>query len=124
VDDIIQTVTGDGKATISFTVEQGDLADIRPVLDRLLKEIGGGQHRIDEGFAKVSAVGVGIRSHAASAAVMFRALAEAGVNIANITTSEIKISAIIGKADGEKALRAVHGAFGLGANQEPIIKRD
>jgi aspartate kinase len=124
VDDIIQTVTGDGKATMSFTVEQADLADIRPVLDRLLKEIGGGQPRIDEGFCKVSAVGVGIRSHAASAAVMFRALAEAGVNIANITTSEIKISAIIGKADGEKALRAVHGAFGLGSEQEGIIKRD
>lgn len=121
VDDIIQTVPGGGppggggkEATVSFTVEHADLADIRPVLDRLLKEIGGGQARIDDGFAKVSAVGVGIRSHAASAALMFKALADAGVNIANITTSEIKISAIVAKGDGEKALRAVHGAFGLG----------
>lgn len=115
VDDIIQTVApGSAGATISFTVEQGDHGDIGPVLDRLLGEVGGGAWRMDTGFAKVSAVGVGIRSHAASAAVMFRALAEEGVNIANITTSEIRISAIIAQADGERALRAVHGAFGLG----------
>jgi aspartate kinase len=114
VDDIIQTVTGSGTATMSFTVEHNDLADIRPVLDGLLREIGGGQATIDVGFSKVSAVGVGIRSHAATAALMFRALADAGINIANITTSEIKISAIINKADGERALRVVHDAFALG----------
>jgi aspartate kinase len=99
---------------MSFTVEHNDLADIRPVLDGLLREIGGGQATIDVGFSKVSAVGVGIRSHAATAALMFRALADAGINIANITTSEIKISAIINKADGERALRVVHDAFALG----------
>ncbi|MDX2115366.1 MAG: aspartate kinase [Planctomycetota bacterium] len=120
VDDIIQTVTsvggraGKGEATISFTVDHGDLADIRPLVDAMLDDIGGGAARIDVGFAKVSAVGVGIRSHAETAAVMFRALADAGINIANITTSEIKISAIVEKADGERALRTVHDAFGLG----------
>lgn len=121
VDDIIQTVHGGGAAgpaTISFTVEHADLADIRPVLDRMLREIGGGAAAIDVGFAKVSAVGVGIRSHAATAAVMFRALADAGINIANITTSEIKISAIINKADGERALQVIHDAFELGAGPQ------
>lgn len=114
VDDIIQTVTGTGVATVSFTVEHNDLADIRPVLESLLGEIGGGTARVDIGFSKVSAVGVGLRSHAATAAVMFRALAEHNINIANITTSEIKISAIIDKSDGQRALQVVHDAFGLG----------
>jgi len=114
VDDIIQTVTGTGAATMSFTVEHADLSDIKPVLEQLLASIGGGSATIDIGFSKVSAVGVGIRSHAQTAAVMFRALAEAGINIANITTSEIKISAIVNKADGERALRVVHDAFELG----------
>ncbi|MBL0927520.1 MAG: aspartate kinase [Phycisphaerales bacterium] len=113
VDDIIQTVVGDGVATVAFTVEHSDLAAIKPVLEAILHNLGGGHATIDVGFSKVSAVGVGVRSHAGVAAAMFKALAEAGVNIANITTSEIKIGVLIDQADGEKAMQAVHRAFGL-----------
>ncbi|MFG0285537.1 MAG: aspartate kinase [Phycisphaerales bacterium JB039] len=71
--------------------------------------------RVDIGLCKVSAVGVGMRTHTGVAATMFRALSDAGVNIENITTSEIKISCILSQADGERAMRAVHEAFNLGA---------
>ena len=116
VDDIIQTVIGDGVATLSFTVDHADLPEIKPILDQLLASIGGGHATIDVGFAKISAVGVGIRSHSSVASKMFGALAEDGINIANITTSEIKISVIINKGDGERALSAVHRALGLGVS--------
>ncbi|MEO1129956.1 MAG: aspartate kinase [Planctomycetota bacterium] len=119
VDDIIQTVVrapdGASSATVSFTVDHADLTDIRPLLDAALAEVGGGTPTIDVGFCKVSAAGVGIRAHAGVAAKMFGALSDVGVNIANITTSEQKISAILDKADGQTALRAVHDAFDLGA---------
>jgi len=76
--------------------------------------------QVDVGLCKVSAVGVGMRTHTGVAAKMFKALAEArsadgrGIQIQNITTSEIKISCILAKSDGEAALRAVHAAFELG----------
>lgn len=114
VDDIIQTVNDNGTAFISFTVEHGDLHDIKPVVDRLVTELGGKaapMYRDD--LAKVSVVGVGMRSHTGVASRMFRALAEAKVNIENITTSEIKISCIIRKEDGNRALQIVHDAFEL-----------
>lgn len=115
VDDIIQTVTRDGGATIAFTVESADIAEAPGLLERTLASLGGGGGvQVDTGFSKVSVVGVGIRGHAPAAALMFRTLAEAGVNIANITTSEIRISAIIGRSEGPRALKAVHAAFGLG----------
>ncbi|MEM8834566.1 MAG: aspartate kinase [Planctomycetota bacterium] len=119
VDDIIQTVTvedGKKKATVSFTVDHGELSDMRPVLDALLQDIGGGTSTIDVGFSKVSVVGAGIGSHAEVASTMFRALADAGINIANISTSEIKVGVLIDKTDGERALSLLHEAFGLGAS--------
>jgi aspartate kinase len=118
VDDIIQNVFDDGTATMSFTVEDGDLADVRPVVDQLLKKLGDETHtptvRYYADLAKVSVVGVGMRSHTGVARRMFEALAEAKVNIENITTSEIKISCIVGRADGVRAVQAVHDAFDLG----------
>ncbi len=135
VDDIIQNESG-GVVDVSFTVDHGDLVDIRPVLERVLTELrrpagregaGAGEGRepevrVDVGLCKVSAVGVGMRSHTGVASRMFRALAEAtggsgerGIKIQNITTSEIRISCILAKEDGEAAMRAVHDAFGLGA---------
>jgi aspartate kinase len=135
VDDIIQTEGGprgeSGPAevpsvNVSFTVDHADLVDIRPVLDRVLAEVGASaQVNVDVGFCKVSAVGVGMRTHTGVAGKMFRALAEAGVKIHNITTSEIRISCILAKEDGEKALRAVHAAFGLGgeAREKFILNR-
>ncbi len=125
VDDIIQNEAGESMS-VSFTVEHGDLADIKPVLDKILADVGAtpakglgswGAVRVDVGLCKVSAVGVGMRSHTGVASRMFKALAEAGgggIRIQNITTSEIKISCILAKEDGEKALRAVHDAFELG----------
>ncbi len=114
VDDIIQTVSDDNTANVSFTIEHGDLNDIKPVVDRLCKELGAKAAPIYQAdLAKVSAVGVGMRSHTGVAARMFKALSEAGINIQNITTSEIKISCIIAKDQASKALQVVHDAFEL-----------
>jgi aspartate kinase len=108
-------------ATIVFTVEKTDLADIRPVIDRALAEIGQGECRVDLGLAKVSAVGVGMQSQSGVAGRLFRALGDSGIRVANITTSEIKISCIVDERDGKPALRAVHHAFGL--HLEPVVTR-
>ena len=115
VDDIIQNVSDDGTAYISFTVEHGDVNDMKPVVQRLCTELGGASEAaFQSGLSKVSVVGVGMRVHTGVAQRMFKALADAGINIQNITTSEIKISCIVGKDDGEKALRVIHDAFELG----------
>ncbi len=114
VDDIIQNVMDDNTANISFTVEHGDLADIKPIVDQLVKELGPPtKAAYQDGLAKVSAVGVGMKTHTGVAERMFKALADAKINIQNITTSEIKISCIIVKEDGARALQAVHDAFEL-----------
>jgi aspartate kinase len=116
VDDIIQRVMDDNTANISFTVEHGDLQDLKAVVDRIVKELGSTTRAIYQGdLAKVSVVGVGMRVHTGVAQRMFKALADAKVNIQNITTSEIKISCIIDKENGPKALQIVHDAFELGA---------
>jgi aspartate kinase len=115
VDDIIQNVFDDNTANISFTVEGGELHDIRPVVDKLCKGFGAKTHPIYQSdLSKVSVVGVGMRTHTGVAERMFKALAEAKINIQNITTSEIRISCIISKEDGPKALQLVHDAFELG----------
>jgi aspartate kinase len=115
VDDIIQNVMDDNTANISFTVEHGDLQEIKPVVDRLVKELAGKTAPIyHDGLAKVSAVGVGMKTHTGVAQRMFKALADGKINIQNITTSEIKISCIISKEDANRALQIVHDAFDLG----------
>ena len=115
VDDIIQNVMDDNTANISFTVEHGDLNDMKPVVDRIVKDLGGGaKATYNSDLAKVSVVGVGMRTHTGVAQRMFKALAEGQVNIQNITTSEIKISCIIDKEQSAKALQIVHDAFELG----------
>ena len=118
VDDIIQNVMDDNTANISFTVEHGDLHEIKPVVDRLVRELGGKTAPIyQDGLAKVSAVGVGMKVHTGVAQRMFKALADGKINIQNITTSEIKISCIISKEDANRALQIVHDAFNLGAGK-------
>jgi aspartate kinase len=115
VDDIIQNVMDDNTANISFTVEHGDLQDIKPVVDRIVRELGEKtKATFQADLAKVSIVGVGMRVHTGVAQRMFKALADAEVNIQNITTSEIKISCIIDKEQAPKALQIVHDAFELG----------
>jgi aspartate kinase len=118
VDDIIQNVMDDNTANISFTVEHGDLHEIKPVVDRLVRELGGKTApNYQDGLAKVSAVGVGMKVHTGVAQRMFKALADGKINIQNITTSEIKISCIISKEDANRALQIVHDAFNLGAGK-------
>ena len=114
VDDIIQNVLPDNTANISFTVEHGDVADLKTVVEKTLADLGGGSAVYDTHLAKVSVVGVGMKQSTGVAAKMFGALAKEKVNIQNISTSEIRISCIIAKDDGDKALRAVHAAFDLG----------
>jgi len=113
VDDIIQTINSDKTAAVSFTVDETDLPDTRRVVGQLIEELGC-QATFEDDIAKVSVVGVGMRVHPGVAERMFAALAKAGINIQNITTSEIKISCLIKREQGKQALRLVHDAFELG----------
>lgn len=113
VDMIVQNVSPDGAATdMTFTVPHGDL---RRAVETMKKnaDIGAREIRTDEKVAKVSVVGIGMRSHAGVARTMFEALAEKGVNIQVISTSEIKISVLIAEDYTELAVRALHAAYGL-----------
>jgi aspartate kinase len=114
VDMIVQNVshTPDAPATdLSFTVDKPDLLKATRVIDGLKSAVGFRQALADEKIAKLSIVGVGMRSHPGVAAKMFETLAHAGINIDMISTSEIKISVILDVARGEEAMRVVHGAF-------------
>ncbi len=113
VDDIIQTVGDNGKASISFTVENSELAEGRLICEEITNEYNLPTVVCTTPVAKVSAIGVGMRSHTGVAEAMFKALAEAKVNISAITTSEIKISCLIQPEQGEIALKAIHSAFDL-----------
>ncbi|MFZ5673309.1 MAG: aspartate kinase [Pseudomonadota bacterium] len=118
VDMIVQNVSTDGEtANITFTLARKDLRKALEVLQGLKDKVGYHEltHSVD--VSKVSVVGIGMRSHAGVAAKMFKSLAEKGINIQAITTSEIKISVLIDEAYTELAVRALHSAYGLeGAN--------
>ena len=113
VDVIVQNVADDNSTDFTFTVGRGDLARAEAILKETAKELGAREVRSDSRIAKVSVVGVGMRSHAGVASQMFAALAEVGINIQMITTSEIKISVIIEEKFLELAVRALHSSFGL-----------
>lgn len=115
VDMIIQNVASHGKNDISFTVKAEDFARAKKLSDQLAKELEAGKVETEEGIAKISVVGVGMRSHSGVAAKLFRAFAEAGVSIKSITTSEISISCVIDVDLADKAVQAAHDAFDLGA---------
>ncbi len=114
VDDIIQTQTSPTVAAVSFTVDLPDLSEARRVCLELCKRMKGMTATFRDDLAKVSVVGMGMRVHTGVAKRMFAALAGAGINIRNITTSEIRISCIIDRAQGPEALQLVHDAFALG----------
>ena len=97
----------------TFTVGRNDLERAEDVLNKVAQEIGAREVSSDNKIAKVSVVGVGMRSHAGVASQMFASLAEVGINILMITTSEIKISVIIEEKFLELAVRALHSSFGL-----------
>ncbi len=113
VDMIVQTAAHgtSGATDISFTIDKPDLLKAQKVLDGIKNEIGFRQVVADEKICKLSIVGVGMRSHSGVAARMFEALANAGVNIDMISTSEIKISVIVELSKGEPAMKALHAAF-------------
>ncbi|MBN1765640.1 MAG: aspartate kinase [Sedimentisphaerales bacterium] len=117
VDDIIQTFDQSGHASISFTVEESDLSECKLVAEEIRQAYNLSEVICKEPVAKVSAVGVGMRSHTGVAQKMFKALAEAEVNINTITTSEIKISCVIDPDQADDALRVIHAAFEL--DKEP-----
>jgi aspartate kinase len=121
VDDIIQTVDESGLANTSFTVEHSDLSECKLVVEEIRREFDLKDVVCIDPVAKVSVVGVGMRSHTGVALKMFQALAEAKVNINAITTSEIKISCIIGPSEADQALRAVHTVFEL--DKEPASRK-
>ena len=117
VDVILQNVGDEGKTDFTFTVSRNDLSRAEAILETHISELGAMEWRSDSKIAKVSVVGVGMRSHAGVAATMFRALSEVGVNMQMISTSEIKISVIIEEKFLELAVRALHSAFGLDAEE-------
>ncbi len=116
VDMIIQTATTGAaeRANITFTVAKTDLVRGKPFLEEVAKGVGAREVRYDEDVVKVSIVGLGMRSHAGVAAKMFRILANEGINIQAIATSEIKVSCLIAAKYTELAVRALHDGFGLG----------
>lgn len=113
VDMIVQNVATGGATEVSFTVAAGDLAETLRAAESAARAIGAKNVTHDAEVAKVSAVGLGMRTHTGVATTMFDALARAGINIEMITTSEIKISVLVHRASASAALRAVHAAFGL-----------
>jgi aspartate kinase len=115
VDMIVQNVSHEGTTDMSFTAPLADLPRLETVLGALARDIGADGFSVDDGIAKLSLVGAGMKTHPGVAADMFDVLAGEGINIEMISTSPIRISCVIRKADGERALRAVHERFGLGA---------
>ena len=116
VDMIVQNVTSDGKYTdMTFTVQASELPRVLDVLKGAKKDIGYSDLMSSADVVKVSVIGIGMRSHAGVAAQMFKALAEKGINIIAISTSEIKISVLIDAAYAELAVRTLHTLYGLDA---------
>jgi aspartate kinase len=113
---IIQNVGREkGETDVTFTVPQADLARTQALLEAKREEIGFNRIITDSKVAKISVVGVGMRSHAGVAATMFKALADRGINIQAISTSEIKVSVLIDEDETELAVRVLHTAYGLDA---------
>lgn len=120
VDMIIQNVGRDkGETDVTFTVPQTDLARAQALLEDKRDVIGFNRIITDSKIAKISVVGVGMKSHAGVAATMFKALSERGINIQAISTSEIKVSVMIDEDETELAVRVLHTAYGLDA-EEPV----
>ncbi|MCH2486695.1 MAG: aspartate kinase [Erythrobacter sp.] len=119
VDMIIQNVGRDkGETDVTFTVPMADLARAQALLEDRRGDIGFNRIITDSHIAKISVVGVGMKSHAGVAATMFRSLADRGINIQAITTSEIKVSVMIDEDETELAVRVLHTAYGLDAADE------
>jgi aspartate kinase len=115
VDMIVQNVSADGTTDMTFTVGKTDLPRATAVLEEARQDIGYAEISSDPNVAKISVVGVGMRSHAGVAGTMFRTLAARGINIQVISTSEIKVSVLVASEYTELAVRALHTAYELDA---------
>ena len=123
VDMIVQNVSraGEGRADITFTLPMDDAELAGQALDDIKGEVGFTGYQYDDHVAKVSLIGVGIRTNPGVAADLFAAMAEAGVNLDMIATSEIRISVIVKAADMARAVQAAHSAFGLDSATEAVV---
>ena len=123
IDMIVQNVSAaaTGLTDISFTVPKEEGANATTILKRIQGEVGFVSIQYDESIGKLSLVGAGMRSHPGVTANFFAAMAEAGLNIEMISTSEIRISIICRESDLEKGVRAAHTAFGLDADQVEAV---
>ncbi len=113
VDMIVQNVAHTGGVDLTFTVQRDDAQSAVKVLPAVLKKLGGGSIKAFDNIAKLSVVGVGMRTHAGVAAALFTALGDKGINIQLIGTSEIKITLAVDRSKADEAVRAAHEAFGL-----------
>ena len=122
VDMIIQNLSHDGTTDMTFTVERSGYAQAMQLAQQAADEIGASPVEGDEAIAKVSIVGLGMKDHAGVASKMFRVLADEGINIQLISTSEIKVSVVIEEKYTELAVRALHAAFVEHGAAEPVPK--
>ena len=120
VDMIIQNVSAEGHTDISFTLATTNLQEAMPIMQKKGKAVQAKDVTSDSNISKISVVGAGMRSHSGVAARIFSALSNEGINIMMISTSEIRVSCIIEKSKTEQAVRALHGAFKLDQEPEPI----
>ncbi len=127
VDMIIQDVSDEGLTNVTFTVPKGDMPKALKIVKKVAKDLKARGVSSDEDIAKVSIVGVGMRTHSGVAAKMFSSLAQEGINIQMISTSEIKISCVIEAKYKELAVRVLHKAFGLGEGDirqaPPLVRK-
>ena len=123
MDMIVQNVSvhGSGATDVTFTCPRADSAKAELALRRIEKEVEFNDIDTDENIGKISLVGAGMRSHPGVSATFFKAIADAGVNVEMISTSEIRISVVTRAQDAEKAVKAVHTAFGLNADGEAVV---
>lgn len=113
VDLIVQNLSRKGMTDLTFTVTQADLRVAEESIRRVAEEIGAGEVESDEDVSKVSIVGVGMRNHSGVAARMFQVLGAEGINVQMISTSEIKVSCVVRSEHTDRAVQALHAAFGL-----------
>ena len=113
VDMIVQNASAGGVTDISFTIHEDELENARRILMPVVSEVGAKRLNTSSGLAKLSVVGIGMRSHSGVAARMFECLGRAGINIQLVSTSEIKIAVVIDEKDAERAARLIHAEFGL-----------
>ena len=119
VDMIVQNVGADGSTDFTFTVHRGDYKKALDILKQVAQEMKAREVTGDDKIAKISVVGVGMRSHAGIASQMFKTLADEGINIQMISTSEIKISVVVDEKYLELGVRALHNTFGLDKTVKP-----